>query len=131
MTLIDLATQLRPIIEQAMTGVDDGTALQSVNLFPPWQTDIAVNVGDRYQYNGTLYKVVQGHTTQTEWTPDKTPALWVSVSLDEWPEFVQPTGSHNAYNSGDKVTFNGERYICTMNGCAYSPSEYPPAWSKQ
>lgn len=41
---------------------------------------------------------------KANWTPDKTPAMFVVVSLDEWPEFVQPTGSHDAYKKGGKVT---------------------------
>lgn len=132
MTLVELAKQLRPIIEQAVSSaLDDATALQSVPLFPAWQEGIEVSVGDRYQYSGVLYRVVQAHTTMDGWTPDVTPALWVVVSLDEWPEFVQPTGSHDAYNKGDKVTFNGERYICLMDACTWSPSDYPAAWEKQ
>lgn len=131
MTLIELATQLRPVIEQAAASLPDETALQGVQLFPLWAAGVAVQVGQRYQYNGQLYKVVQAHTTQADWTPDKTPALFVVVSLDEWPEFVQPTGAHDAYNTGDKITFNGEHYVCKMDGCTWSPQDYPAAWEKQ
>lgn len=51
--------------------------------------------------------------------------------IDEWPEFVQPTGAHDAYNIGDKITFNGEHYVCKMNGCVWSPTDYPQGWEKQ
>lgn len=131
MTLVELATQLRPVIEQAAASLPDETALQSVQLFPLWEPGISVKVDERYQYNGVLYRVVQAHTTQADWTPDKTPALWVVVSLDEWPEFVQPTGAHDAYKTGDKITFNGEHYVCKMDGCTWSPQDYPAAWEKQ
>lgn len=132
MTLVELARQLRPIIEQAVSAaLDDATALQSVPLFPVWAEDLAVSEGARYQHGGTLYRCVQGHTTQAGWEPDKTPALWVVVSLEEWPDFVQPTGAHDAYNTGDKVSFNGEHYICKMDGCTWSPEDYPEAWEKQ
>lgn len=47
---------------------------------------------------------------------------------DEWPEFVQPTGAHDAYQSGDKVTYKGRRYICQMDGCVWAPDTYPAAW---
>ena len=50
---------------------------------------------------------------------------------DEWPEYVQPTGAHDAYNSGDKITFNGVHYICRMNACVWSPAVYPQAWEEQ
>lgn len=50
---------------------------------------------------------------------------------DEWPQFVQPTVAHDAYGVGDKVTFNGARYVCKMANCVWSPDVYPDAWEKQ
>ena len=50
---------------------------------------------------------------------------------DEWPEYVQPTGAHDAYKTGDKVTYNGKRYICQMDGCVWNPDTYPDAWEEQ
>lgn len=47
---------------------------------------------------------------------------------DEWPEFVQPTGAHDAYNTGDKVTYNGKHYISTMDGNVWAPDAYPAGW---
>ena len=131
MTLTELASKLRPIIEKAAFSLEDETALQGVQLFPLWKPGLQVNVDERYQKDGILYRVVQQHTTQSDWEPKNTPALWSVVSLEEWPEFVHPTGAHDAYKKGDKVTFDGERYVCNMDGCAWSPSEYPPAWDKQ
>lgn len=49
---------------------------------------------------------------------------------DEYPEYVQPTGAHDAYNTGDKITYNGKKYICKMNGCVWSPDTYPTAWEE-
>lgn len=131
MTLVELAKQLRPIIELAASSLPDRTALSGVQLFPMWAPDLSVKKDERYQYNGTLYRVVQDHTTMEGWTPDETPALWVVVSLEEWPEFVQPTGAHDAYNTGDKVTYNGAHYVCKTDGCVWSPDDYPAAWEKQ
>ena len=50
---------------------------------------------------------------------------------EKYPAYVQPTGAHDAYNTGDKITFNGERYTCQMNGCVWSPADYPSAWKKE
>ena len=50
---------------------------------------------------------------------------------DEWPEWVQPTGAHNAYSNGDKITYNGKRYISTMDGNVWSPDAYPAGWQVQ
>ena len=50
---------------------------------------------------------------------------------DEWPEWVQPTGAHNAYSNGDKITYNGKHYISTMDGNVWSPDAYPAGWELQ
>lgn len=50
---------------------------------------------------------------------------------DEWPEYVQPTGAHDAYKTGDKVTYNGKHYICKMDGCVWDPDTYPAGWEEQ
>ena len=123
MTYTERARALRPYIEKAAISLTDEDALQAVG-----HTYV---VDERLQYNGVLYRVVQAHTSQADWTPDKTPAMFVVVSLDEWPEFVQPTGSHDAYKKGDKVTFNGKHYISLIDANVYSPSAYPAGWQEQ
>lgn len=47
---------------------------------------------------------------------------------EEYPEFVQPQGAHDSYNTGDKITYNGKKYVCKMNGCVWSPDVYPAGW---
>ena len=118
------AKQLRQLIEQLAVTLDDETALTGVELFPAWVVGKAYAVNDRVQYNGTLYKCIQAHTSQSDWIPSATPALWKTVSLDEYPEWVQPTGAHDAYNIGDKVTYNGQHYVCTSNANVYAPDVY-------
>lgn len=69
-------------------------------------------------------------------------ALWAAVRAlqqnvsppteeDEWPEFIQPTGAGTAYQVGDKITFRGEKYICILAHCVWSPADYPAGWEKQ
>ena len=118
------AKQLRQLIEQLAVTLDDETALTGVELFPTWAIGRAYATGDRVQHGGTLYKCVQAHTSQADWTPDATPALWAVVSIDEYPKWVQPTGAHDAYNRGDKVSYNGKHYVCTIDGNAYAPDVY-------
>ena len=131
MTYTERARALRPYIEKAVISLTDEDALQAVELFPQWVVGHTYVVGERLQYNGVLYRVVQAHTSQADWTPDITPAMFVVVSLDEWPEFVQPTGVHDAYNKGDKVTFEGKHYISLIDGNVYSPTAYPAGWQEQ
>lgn len=122
------AKTLRNLIEQLSITLDDATALTCVELFPPWKL-IAYSVGDRVQYNGTLYKCVQAHTAQSDWTPDATPALWVVVTVEEWPEWVQSTGAQDAYAKDAKVTHNGERWISNVDANVWEPGVY--GWTKQ
>ena len=118
------AKQLRQLIEQLAVTLDDETALTGVELFPMWAIGRAYAAGDRVQHGGILYKCVQAHTSQADWTPDATQALWVVVSIEEFPEWVQPTGAHDAYNIGDKVSYNGQHYVCTSNANVYAPDVY-------
>ena len=50
--------------------------------------------------------------------------------VDEYPEYIQPSGAHDAYNTGAKITFKGEKYTCLIDGCVWSPDEYPTAWEE-
>ena len=131
MTYTERARALRPYIEKASVSLADEDALQAVELFPQWVTGHAYAVDERLQYKNVLYRVVQAHTSQADWTPDITPALFVVVSLDEWPEFVQPTGAHDAYKKGDKITFEGKHYISLIDANVYSPTAYPAGWQEQ
>lgn len=117
-------TDLVAFLKAARLTVDDNTALTGIELYPVWTVGIAVSVGDRYQYEGKLYKCVQAHTTQADWTPDVTPALWVIVSLEEWPDWVQPTGSHDAYAKGDKVTHNSKKWTSDVDANVWEPGVY-------
>ena len=49
---------------------------------------------------------------------------------DEYPEYIQPTGAHDAYNIGDKITYNGKKYTCKMNNCVWNPDTYPAGWEE-
>ncbi len=118
------ALTYRAKIELAAGSMGDEAALTAVELFPAWQDGKAYAVGDRVRYDGTLYKCIQAHTAQADWMPDATPALWVVVSLDEYPEWVQPTGAHDAYNTGDKVSYNGKHYTSTIDANTYAPDVY-------
>ena len=127
-TLLEAAQKLRAAMDIAGAKLDDATALDAMALYPLWKTDVAYAIGQRVRYGDKLYKCVQAHTSQGDWMPSATPALWVRVSIEEWPEWVQPTGAHDAYAKGDKVTYKGKRYISLIDGNTYSPDAYPAGW---
>lgn len=107
--------------------------IAEVKSFPEWQSGLAVKVGEVYMIpeDKNLWKVVQAHTTQSDWLPSLTPALWVKYYTPDmgYQEWVQPTGAHDAYNIGDKVTFNGHLWESKINANVWSPSVYPAGWT--
>ena len=135
------ALQLRAMIEKASVSLPDEDALEAVELFPVWAADTAYAADQRVRYNGssgtptpTLYKCVQGHTSQAGWEPDKTPALWTEVAKPgEIPVWRQPTGAQDAYNKGDRVHYpdaNGPVYESTVDNNVWSPEAYPAGWKE-
>lgn len=126
-SMVERARELRPIIEAAaQAGLDDDTAITAVELFPAWKIGEAYAVGDRINYGGLLYKCAQAHTSQADWTPDATPALWVRVDDpgEEWPEWRQPAGAHDAYEKGYKVSHNEKHWISDVDGNVWEPGVY-------
>ena len=109
----------------------DEERLANILLHPYWRPMINVVIGEVYSDEGKLYKVIQAHTTSLEWHPDITPALFNEISEDEYPEWVRPTGAHDAYMTGDKVTFEGKKYISLADNNVYSPTEYPLWWQEK
>ena len=122
------AQRVREAMDVAGARLDDAAALDAMAIYPAWGADTAYAIGQRVRYGDELYKCVQAHTSQGDWIPSATPALWVRVSIEEWPEWVQPTGAHDAYAKGDKVTYKGKRYISLIDGNTYSPDAYPAGW---
>lgn len=113
-------THLNSIIES----LEDETALTVIDLFPLWKPNKAYALNDRVQYSDILYKCVQAHTSQDNWTPDQTPALWTSVSVEDWPEWVQPTGAQDAYNTGDQVSHSDKHWVSTVDANVWEPGVY-------
>ena len=118
------ARELRALIEQATVSLNDEDALSGIELFPMWKTATSYAIDARVQYNDILYKCVQAHISQSDWTPDVTPALWTQVSLEEWPEWRQPTGAQDAYAKGDKVTHNDIHWTSDVDANVWEPGIY-------
>ena len=71
------------------------------------------------------YRCIQAHTSQEGWEPDITPALWVRTAPEgEIPEWIQPTGAQDAYNTGDKVTHNSKTWQSTVDSNVWEPGVY-------
>ena len=110
--------------------IDEVTATEHTEIFSPWAEGVAYAVGNLRAYDGKLYKCVQAHTSQSDWTPDKTPALWAIAGdpAEEWPEWSQPIGAHDAYNKGDKVSHIGKHWVSEADGNVWEPGIF--GWSE-
>lgn len=128
----DKARRLRPFIEKAALSLADDDALEAVELFPAWKTDTAYSADERIRYGEKLYRCVQAHTSQSDWTPDVTPALWTEVAKSgEIPVWKQPTGAQDAYNKGDKVKYpdaDGDVWVSIVDSNVWQPGVY--GWEK-
>ena len=118
----------RIMVDVAISYLDDDEAESVTILFEDWKAGVSHAVGDRRQYEGLLYRCVQAHTSQIGWEPPAVPALWTRTSTEEWPEWVQPTGAQDAYNTGDKVSHNGAHWVSGADGNVWEPGVY--GWSE-
>ena len=116
------ALALRKLIEKLSADLPDSEAYTAPELFPMW-TLKDYQTGDRVQYNGLLYRCLQSHTSQPDWTPETAVSLWVRVDDPsvEFPEWRQPTGAHDAYSKGDKVSHNGKHWVSDVDGNVWEP----------
>lgn len=125
MTPQEKARQLRPLIVKASASLPDEDAIEAVELFKPWAAETAYAADERIRYGEKLYKCVQAHTSQSDWTPDATPALWTEVAKPgEIPVWKQPTGAQDAYAKGDKVHYpgaDGAVYVSTVDNNVWQP----------
>lgn len=119
MTLVK-AKQLRKLIEDLATTLDDTTALTGIELFPKWQSGKSYSVGDRVQYNSILYRCVQAHTSQNDWTPDATPAMWAVIDKTHAGTLDDPIpaarGMEYEYGKYYLDGEDGKTYLCHRTG---------------
>lgn len=126
------ATEFRSTVDAIINTLTDEQAISAVVLFPVWQANVEYKTGDRVRYDGKLYKVIQDHNSQLDWTPVNAPSLFASLLTDEeQPEnilpWVQPD-STNAYSIGDKVIFEEKIYESLVDNNVWSPVDYPAGW---
>lgn len=118
------ARQLRKYIEQGSKDFSDEDALNSIELFPQWKTLTDYAAGDRVRDRGILYACVQTHISQDAWRPKDVPALWRVISIEEWPQWIQPTGVQDAYKKWDKVSYMERHWISIVDDNVWQPGIY-------
>lgn len=110
--------------------IDEITASENANLFIEWDEHSTYNANDLRQYEGKLYKCLQAHTGQADWTPDVSTSLWKELGINEngIAEWSQPISSADAYNTDDEVIYNGVHYKSLIDNNVWSPDAYPQGW---
>lgn len=106
--------------------IDEVTAGEHTEMFSPWENSVGYTAGQLRSYKSKLYKCLQAHTSQADWTPDAAASLWVNVSdpAEEWPAWSQPVGAHDAYAAGDKVSHNGKHWTSTADANVWEPGVF-------
>lgn len=117
-------TELVELLKGALPTAPAKVAQDNIDWYRPWIVGENLKVGDRRGYEKFLYEVIQAHTTQADWTPPSVPALFKRVWTEEYPEWVKPTGAHDAYAKGAKVKHNDKKWISTADNNVWEPGVY-------
>lgn len=128
--------QLRRAIQMFVAGLSDEQAMEIATVYPEYEVGKSYAVNDLFTYgmnavgDNQLYRVVQAHTSQEDWSPSGTPSLYTPIGLNKegYPVWSQPTGAHDAYNAGDIVDYKGTLYKSLIDGNVHSPEAYPQGW---
>ena len=126
MSIISEARELRAQFVKLREMATDEMSLQVPNLYPLWREEMDYVVGERVLHNDVLYKVLQTHTSQADWTPDVAVSLFAKILIpdeDVIPEWEQPD-STNGYMIGDKVMYNGQVYVSIVDNNVWTPDAY-------
>lgn len=135
--ILKAADQFRRALQMYAQTLTEEQALEIASVYPSWEPNRAYKVGEIISWgtNSTgdpqLYKIVQNHTSQDIYPPGEgTESLYDAFGLDEsgYPIWTRPSGSHDAYNTGDIVNYNGTLYRSLIDGNTWSPEEYPAGW---
>ena len=115
-------------VDEALATLPDESAVDALALFPAWRPGEEYPRDYRLKYLEKLYRVIQPHTSQEGWEPDKTPALFVEVAKPgEIPVWKQPTGAQDAYMTGDEVHYPGKEdpvWVSTVDHSVWEPGVY-------
>lgn len=117
-------------VKLAETGaIDEVTATEHTEIFAAWEPDVQYESGNLRRYpesDGKLYKCIQAHKSQMDWTPDVAVSLWVVAGdpAEEWPEWSQPIGAQDAYMAGDKVSHNDKHWVSDYDNNVWEPGVF-------
>lgn len=106
--------------------IDDVTVGEHTELFAEWTCPVDYKAGNIRRFGDGLYRCLQDHTSQEDWTPDTAVSLWIQIAdpAEKWPAWSPPVGAHDAYAAGDRVSHNGKHWISDVDGNVWEPGIY-------
>ena len=122
-SLLELAKQVRPIIEKAVMSLDDNDAIIVKNFFQSWTPSTQYMTGDRVNFRNSLYKCLENHESQLGLDPSTASNLWIEMvapTPSEIPEWQQPENDAG-YGIGDKVRHGEKIWESTINNNIWCP----------
>lgn len=124
------AEMLREQLDNIIGLFTDEEAIEHPILFPKWQVGKNYAAGERIRYGSRIFKVLQTHLSQADWTPSRATSLFAEILTSESgePQEWQQPSSTNPYLTGDKVIFEGNIYESLIDNNVWSPAEYPIGW---
>lgn len=140
--VMQAALEMRKTLQFFVGTLDADTQLDMMleipSMFPAYEVGKAYKTKDVFSYGENtvgdpqLYQVLQDHTSEAQWTPDTATSLYKAIGITEegYPEWVQPLGSTDAYNTGDIVSYNGKLYRSIIDGNVWTPDAYPAGWEE-
>lgn len=139
---VQAALELRKALQIFLATMDADTQtadmMEVASVFPKYQVGKTYKAKEVFAYgenavgDAQLYQVLQDHTSAAEWTPDTAVSLYKAIGVSEsgYPEWVQPLGASDAYNTGDIVSYNDKLYESVIDGNTWSPEAYPAGWKE-
>ena len=140
MNKVQAALELRKALQLFLATMDADTQaadmMEVASVFPKYQVGKLYKAKDVFAYgenavgDAQLYQVLQEHTSAAEWAPDSTASLYkaIGITAEGYPEWVQPLGASDAYNTGDIVSYKEQLYKSTIDGNIWAPDAYPAGW---
>ena len=134
MKQVYIAEQMHRAIQMLAQSLqlEDSKAMEIADLYEAWAVDKTYPVGHIVKFGVNadketqLYTVLQEHTSQKEWRPDKTPSLYKAVGFTETGVSIwtQPLGADDAYMKDDIVEHTGKTWISTVDDNVWEPGVY-------
>ena len=111
------AREKRKLLEKAVQSLDDSTALRMREFHPEWAAGVDYTAGYKVQHGGRLWRCLQAHTSQADWTPETAPALWTEICETHAGALSDPIpySGNMALEAGKYYSQDGAVYLCTRD----------------